>query len=83
MCISEIWWYIHIMQLTLHRLIILYLFRSNSDRIADATMNNAMNNLAAQQQAEFDAILIRIGFSPEQREAVIDTRSIVREKDTC
>jgi len=45
--------------------------------MADAAMNNAMNNLVAQQRAESDAILIRIGFSPEQREAVIDTSGCV------
>jgi hypothetical protein len=45
--------------------------------MADATMNNAMNNLVAQQRAEFDAILIRIGFSPAQREAVIDTSGCI------
>jgi hypothetical protein len=39
----------------------------------NAAINNAMDNLAAQQRADFDAILTRLGFGLEQRDADIET----------
>jgi hypothetical protein len=42
---------------------------------ANEAANNAAinNNLVVQQRADFDAILLRLGFGLEQRSAIIET----------
>jgi len=69
------WRYIHVqLAYNLHYLFYLYTYLLGDKlRMADANANAAAVNAAgAQHRADFDALLARIGFNADQRNAVID-----------